>query len=138
MCFAFAHGMIDQLLARENYALAKQLLDAAALRHEALATNLANIETPGFKRVDLAPEFAQQLASFARNPEGMKTGDIESLAPKLAEDRATRAVRPDGNNVQLEREMLELNRNAVEFDFLAQYASDSIKRLKTAITGRVI
>ncbi|HEX9785092.1 MAG TPA: flagellar basal body rod protein FlgB [Opitutaceae bacterium] len=126
--------MIDHLLASENYGVAKKLLDAAALRHEALATNIANVETAGFKRVDLAPDFARQLADFSARP-GMDT--IEAIHPKVAEDRLTQAMRPDGNNVQVDRELLEMNRNALEYEFLTQYASDSIKRLKSAITGRI-
>lgn len=125
--------MIEHLLARENYELAKKLLDAAALRHEALASNLANIETPGFKRVDLAPDFAGRLADYAARPDAV---ELERIQPKLAEDHVTRAVRPDGNNVQLDRELIELNRNALEYEFLTQYASDSLRRLRTAITGR--
>jgi len=126
--------MIDELLARENYELTKRLLDAAALRHEALATNLANIETPGFKRLDLAPDFAQQLDKYANSGDAAV---LETLQPRIAEDLTARAVRPDGNNVQLDRELLEMNRNALEYDLLTQFASDSLKRLKTAITGRV-
>lgn len=127
--------MIDQLMATENFELAKRLLDAAALRHEALATNLANVETPGYKRVDLAPEFIRQLENYTAQP---GASSLERLQPTLAEDVTARAVRADGNNVQLDRELLEINRNALEYDVLAQFTSDSIKRLKTAITGRVL
>lgn len=125
--------MIEQLFARDNYELAKTLLDASALRHQALATNLANIETPGFKRVDLAPDFERQLAQLSdqATPE-----QVASLTPTLAEDQTARAVRPDGNNVQMDHELVEMNRNSLEYDFLAQYASDSLKRLRTAILGR--
>lgn len=125
--------MIEQVLARENYELAKKLLDAAALRHEALAANLANLETPGFKRLDLAPDFARQLQEVAARPDAATIADLQ---PKVAEDHATRAVRADGNNVQLDRELLEINRNSLEYDFLTQYASDSIRRLRSAIMGR--
>jgi flagellar basal-body rod protein FlgB len=128
--------MIDHVLARENYELAKRLLDAAALRHEALATNIANVETPGFKRLDLAPDFARQLDNVATSSD--PAAALVSLQPKVAEDLTARAVRPDGNNVQLDRELLEMNRNALEFDALAQFASDSLKRLKMAITSRVM
>jgi flagellar basal-body rod protein FlgB len=130
---AFAQGMIDQLLAHENYGLAKQLLDAAALRHDALAANLANLETPGYKRVDLAPDFAQQLASLSSRSD---SESLPQLQPKIVEDRSARAMRPDGNNVQLDKELVEMNRNSVEYEFLTQYASDSLRRLRTAISGR--
>ena len=39
--------MIESLFSSKNYQASKKLLDAATLRHEALATNLANVETPG-------------------------------------------------------------------------------------------
>ncbi len=130
----FRPGMIDHVLGRDNYELAKSLLDAAALRHEALATNIANVETPGFKRVDLAPDFAVKLADYAARPD---QANLERIVPKLAQDPHATAVRPDGNNIQVDRELLEMNRNSMEFEFLAQYASDSLKRLKTAITGRI-
>lgn len=125
--------MIDQVFASPNYELAKSLLDASALRHEALATNLANIETPGFKRLDLAPDFARQLETYSTRSDGHSPAALE---PKISEDLTARAVRPDGNNVQLDHELLEMNRNSLEYDLLTQFASDSLKRLKSAITGR--
>ena len=128
-------GMIESVMAQETYVLAKKMLDAAALRHELIATNLANAETPGFKRLDLDPEFSLQLEAL------MQKGNLSAarnLEIKSLEDSAAKVSRPDGNNVELDRELLEMNRNALEYDFLAEYASNSIKRLKTAITGRVI
>ena len=53
--------MIDPIFQSGNYQLAQKLLDASALRQEAIATNIANAETPGFRRLDVAAEFAQQL-----------------------------------------------------------------------------
>jgi flagellar basal-body rod protein FlgB len=121
-------------MASENYVLAKKLLDAAAFRHELIATNLANAETPGFKRVDLDPAFAQKLDSLVQNGNLDSTRQVELQA---VADKTAGTARPDGNNIELDRELLELNRNALEYEFLAQYTSDSLARLKTAITGRV-
>ncbi|RKX35763.1 MAG: flagellar basal body rod protein FlgB [Verrucomicrobia bacterium] len=127
-------GMIESVMARETYVLAKKMLDAAALRHELIATNLANAETPGFKRLDLDSSFSQQLNTL------MQKGDLgaaRNLEIKSLQDPTAKSSRPDGNNIELDRELLEMNRNALEYDFLAQYTSDSLKRIKTAITGRV-
>ena len=52
------------------------------------------------------------------------------------EDLNARSVRPDGNSVEIERELLEMNRNTVEYDFLADVVSRNIKQLRMAITGR--
>ncbi len=126
--------MIEGIFATEKYVTARKLLDAAALRHKALAGNLANVETPGYKRIDLSPAFSTQLAT------SLKRGDLEgisNLQPTLTIDAEAGAVRPDGNNVELDRELLNVNRNALEYEVLTQFVSSSLKHLKTAISGRV-
>jgi flagellar basal-body rod protein FlgB len=46
--------MIEALFNQPDYLAAKKTLDAVALRHEAIASNIANVETPGYRRIDLA------------------------------------------------------------------------------------
>lgn len=128
--------MIDPLFHTDNYQLARKLLDASVLRQEAIATNIANAETPGFRRLDVAPDFATQLKSRLLAGELATTAD--TLKPRLTEDAAARSVRPDGNSVEIERELIAMDRNAVEYDFLTQVVSSNIKQLKMAITGRVM
>lgn len=128
--------MIDPIFQTDNYQLARKLLDAAVLRQEAIATNVANAETPGFRRLDISSDFATQLK--ARMAAGDLARTSDSLKPQLIEDASARAVRPDGNTVEMERELMAMNRNAVEYDFLTQIVSNNIKQLKMAITGRSI
>jgi flagellar basal-body rod protein FlgB len=126
---------VDPIFQTQNYQLARRLLDATALRHEAIATNVANVETPGFRRLDIAPDFAVQLRSQ------LATNGLSDRAagpqPKIVEDGAARSVRPDGNSVEIERELLALNRNTIEYHFLGEIVSSNLKQLKMAITGRV-
>lgn len=127
--------MVDPLFQSSNYQLANKLLDASALRHEAIASNIANVETPGYRRIDIAPDFASELRSR------LAAGDASAalqLRPHLAEDPAARALRPDGNTVELDRELLEMNRNQVEHEFLTELVSRNIKQLRLAITGRPV
>lgn len=127
--------MIDQIYERENYVLAKKLLDVSHARHEAISGNLANAETPGYKRVDIKTDFAEQLQKLA------KSNDIESISAlraTLETDLNSPSVRPDGNNVQLDSELMKMNENAMQYEFLTQYTANSMKRIKTAITGRVV
>jgi flagellar basal-body rod protein FlgB len=127
--------MIDQIYDRENYVLAKKLLDVSHARHEAISGNLANAETPGYKRVDIRTDFAEQLKKLA------KSNDIESISAlraTLETDMNSPSVRPDGNNVQLDAELMKMNENAMQYEFLTQYTADSMKRIKTAITGHVV
>jgi|TARA_B110000495_G_C23037182_1_gene619906 flagellar basal-body rod protein FlgB len=126
--------MIDQILERENYVLAKKLLDVSHARHQALAGNLANAETPGYKRSDIKADFALELQKLAS---GNDIASISKFEAPVGVDLNSPSVRPDGNNVQLDSELLKMNQNSMQFEFLAQYASNSLNRIKTAITGQV-
>lgn len=128
--------MIDPIFQTDNYQLARKLLDAAVLRQEAIATNVANAETPGFRRLDLAPDFATQLKSRMASGDLGRTAD--TIRPQLAEDLTARSVRPDGNTVEIERELIAMNRNSVEHQFLSDVVSTNLKQLRMAITGRVV
>lgn len=126
--------MVDPIFQSDTYVLARKLLDAAVVRQEAVAANIANAETPGYRRVDVAPDFAEQLK--ARLASGDLTASADSLKPRIAEDPSARTVRPDGNSVELEHELLAMNRNAVEHQYLTEIISQNIKQLKMAVTGR--
>lgn len=126
--------MIQALFSSDTQAIAQRLLDAAVLRHEALAANIANAETPGYRRVDLAPDFAANLKAAAAR------GDrLDSAArPAVIEDASAKSVRPDGNTVELEREIMLMSRNSTEHAFLTQIVSSNLRSLRVAITGRTM
>ena len=126
-------AMVDPLFSSDNFPLAEKLMDASALRQNAIAANLANAETPGYHRMDVAPDFATQLkASWEA---GEFSGEAAAVQPTLAEDPQARATRPDGNNVDLDKELLAMDHNTVDYDFLSDVVTHDIKQLRTAITG---
>ncbi len=126
--------MIDPIFQTDNYQLARKLLDTSVLRQEAIATNIANAETPGFRRLDIAPDFATQLK--ARVAAGDFAATANTLQPQLSEDQTARAVRPDGNSVEIERELVAMDRNAVDFNYLSDVVTFDLKQLKMAIVGK--
>ena len=128
--------MIDPIFHSDNYQLARKLLDAASLRQEAIASNIANAETPGYRRLDVSADFAEQLK--ARSRTGELNGASDDLKATLVQDPHARSVRPDGNSVEIEHELLAMNKNAVEYEFLTEVVSKNIKQLKMAITGRSV
>jgi flagellar basal-body rod protein FlgB len=128
--------MVDPIFQSDNYVLARKLLDAAVVRQEAVAANIANAETPGYRRVDVAPDFAVQLK--ARLESGDLSATAGSLKPRVVEDTTARTIRPDGNSVEIEHELLAMNKNAVEHEYLTEIISQNIKQLKMAITGRTV
>ena len=127
--------MIQPIFQSENYQVARKLLDAAVLRQEAISSNISNAETPGFRRLDLAPDFQSELqATISKG--GVRSGELASLSPRLAVDTNARSSRPDGNTVEIETELLKMNENTVQHDFLVDLVSRNIKQLKMAISGR--
>lgn len=126
--------MIDPIFQSDSYQLARKLLDAAVTRQEAIASNIANAETPGYHRLDVSPDFAQQLKSQMAS--GHFAQNASSIRPHLAEDLTARSIRPDGNSVEIEHELLAMNQNAVQHEYLVDLISSNLKQLKLAITGR--
>src|SRR5687768_14409921 len=125
--------MIDALFNQTNYVATKKMLHATALRHEAIASNLANIETPNYKRIDVAPSFQSELASALSSKDASK---ISSISLHLAEDQNAVSANRDGNTVQLESELMKLNQNTLAHTLETQLVSGALLKLRLAITGR--
>ena len=125
--------MIDALFGDSNYMAAKKMLDLNVLRHEAIASNIANVETPNYKRLDVSKSFESQLSQAVASRDAAQ---IAGLQPELTVDTQANTGRLDGNNVQLENEMLNLNQNMVEHALETQLVSYSLTKMRMAITGK--
>jgi flagellar basal body rod protein FlgB len=81
----------------------------------------------------VSPAFATELqqAVASRNGEG-----IRALQPQLAIDPTAISGRKDGNNVQIESELLKLNQNFMEHQLETQLVSGAMMKLRMAITGK--
>lgn len=101
-------------------------LQAADLRHRVIAHNIANVETPGFKRSRV--EFEQQLS------QALEAGqDPSAVKPEVVLE-ADQTARPDGNNVDIEGEMTRLAVNQIWYSAMTRQLSDHFARLRMAIT----
>ena len=130
---AKSRRMIDPIFQTDNYQLARKLLDAAALRQEAIASNVANAETPGYHRLDVAPDFAQQLkASVEQGGVGAAGAD---LRPQLAEDQTARSLRPDGNTVEISVEQAQFGQAAAEYQTTLNFLENRIGGIRKALKG---
>jgi flagellar basal-body rod protein FlgB len=125
--------MIEALFNQPSYLAAKKTLDAVELRQHAIANNLANLETPGYKRVDLAPTFQAELERACNSGDSRQ---LASLQPVLATDTSAIACSPDGNTVNLEKELMNMNQNTLTHAFETQLVSGMLQRMRLAITGK--
>jgi len=111
------------------------MLDATVMRQEAIASNLANIETPNYKRIDIDSSFGEALSRAI----GTKNvSDIQRLTPTVVMDKYANAPNRDGNTVQLEAELLKQQENTLAHNVQTQLASSALLKLKYAITGRAV
>ena len=125
--------MIEGLFNQTSYVAAKRLLDVTALRQEAISSNIANVETPHYKRVDVSPTFTAELnqALAANDPDR-----AAAARPQLALDPNAVSQRKDGNTVDLESELMRMNQNFLEHQLETQLVSGNMLKLRLAITGR--
>ena len=108
----------------------ERAIEGAGKRHEALAANLANANTPGYQRVDV--DFHTALASaVARGDETRNALQGLSFAP--ARDASAGATRADGSTVDVDSESAKLAANALEQQAAVQVAHARIGILKAAM-----
>lgn len=103
------------------------LLDSAALRHRVIANNVANVNTPNFKRLTVTfdAEVERALASGA---------GFRGATAKIVED-LTAPERVDGNTVDIDREMNELTKNLQLYSAATAILASRVGLLRAAITG---
>lgn len=104
----------------------ERALDVMSHRQRLVASNIANVDTPGFKTVDL--DFDRALT---RALEGAGDGETTSPAGREVEGLA---VRNDGNNVSLEREMLALREIRGKYRVATTVVRKRLSQLNAAIS----
>ncbi len=107
--------------------LLARLLDVTSLRHEVVAQNVANVNTPGYRRQDVA--FEEILV------QALRSGDLSRTRPTVIVDAQANA-RNDGNTVDIDREMGILTSNSLLYRVYAQILSVQLSQMRSAIAGR--
>ena len=100
-------------------------------RHQVLASNLANVETPGYRAKDL--EFSRALQTVFTGTEQAPDG-VGAMSARVVEDVGGPA-RPDGNTVDIDLQMAKLAANSGRFNTLAKLLSKRFGLMRQAIDG---
>jgi len=106
-------------------------LDATAARQKTIANNIANVETPGYKRSYVSFE-----AELRRAAEEADTHSARRAVAKLVPIRRTDVASPcapNGNNVNIDAEIADLARNAMKQKAAAVLLEAKIAMLRAAI-----
>lgn len=111
--------------------------DAAWQRNEAISNNIANVDTPGYKRQDVAFESVLQQALGNNRYESMDDKvanvDLSRLRGRAYVDYANYSYRLDGNNVDIENENVMLVENQLKYQGLISSINQEFTNLKTVM-----
>ncbi len=127
--------------------LLSNAMNGAGMEHDAIAQNIANVDTPNYKRQNVS--FREALAAtqapsadsgtLTLATDDARQFDIggaqssQAFDPQTQTD-TTRAMRTDGNNVDIDQEMAELSQNSGYSQTMAQLLQVQFMRLREAIT----
>ena len=103
----------------------ERYLDLTAKRQELIASNMANVDTPDYRTRDIDFQGELQRASKGLDPDD---------DPKVIEVQGL-VERPDGNNVDLDREGLLLAKTQLEFRLGTQLLKHTFQGLMDVIKG---
>jgi flagellar basal-body rod protein FlgB len=101
-------------------------------RQTVLANNLANVNTPGFKRSDVS--FQGALADALQSSSNGSTAGVDDTQFTTTTDTST-SMRADGNNVDVDTESANLSKNQLLFDSVMAIDTKRLHTMDTAITG---
>jgi len=108
----------------------RNLLSISELSHRTISQNIANVNTPGYRRQYVSFEDAVGQILEA---EAGQTG--RGLTAEIREEEGL-PLRADGNNVDIDREMGELNRNSLLYQTFSQVLASRLATMRSAITGK--
>lgn len=111
--------------------------DASWLRNDAISNNIANADTPGYKRQDVAFESELEKALGSNRYKSMdeKVADIKTsrLQGRPYTDYSNYSYRLDGNNVDIENENVMLAENQLKYQGLITSITQEFTNLQTVI-----
>ena len=111
--------------------------DAAWQRNEAISNNIANVDTPGYKRQDVAFESVLQKAlgnnRYESMDEKVSNINLSRLRGRAYVDYANYSYRLDGNNVDIENENLMLAENQLKYQGLISSINQEFTNLQTVM-----
>jgi len=126
-----------------NFEIIPNTMDALSLRQNVISQNIANYETPGYKRkyVDFENELQKALSEDSaltlkvnRDQHINNTLSLGKIQPNIQIDNS-KSLRDDGNNVDPDMELVRMTQNTLKYNTLSRLMTYAIQRYETAIRG---
>lgn len=108
-------------------------MQASVVRNDVVTNNIANADVPGFKKKSV--KFESYLNSALESAKHIGDIDLDKIFPSIQTEHGGYSYRLDGNNVDIESEMVDLYQNSVKYDTLASGIINNYKRINLVFTG---
>ncbi len=137
--------MLGEMLSRStNLPLVQKTMDAAMLRGRVIANNIANVNTPGFRRVEVAFEEELRSALDRTRLKGSRTDEkhLDMGRRNLSSVNAQAyhpydPTLPSGvNNVDIDMEMSKLAETQIMYNYAVRFGQGIFKKLNAAIQAK--
>ena len=130
-------GSMIQTNAFDYINVLNRAADAAWQRNEAISNNIANVDTPGYKRQDVAFESVLQQAlgnnRYQSMDDKVANVNLSRLRGRAYVDYANYSYRLDGNNVDIENENVMLAENQLKYQGLISSINQEFTNLQTVM-----
>lgn len=105
-------------------------------RNEVIVNNLANVDTPGYKRKDVQfePYLRNELTGDGSLDKRIAGADLERLEPTVYTDNTDLSYRLDGNNVDIDTESAMLAENQIHYNALLESMTQEFNRIKAVLS----
>lgn len=112
--------------------------DASWKRNEVISNNIANVDTPGYKRKDVQFESYLVSALVGDNSLDKRVADVDlnTLNSTVYTDNASLSYRLDGNNVDIDTESANLAENQIRYYALLDSMTQEFSRIKAVLTAK--
>jgi len=131
--------VLDSILSSSRAMVLEQALSAASLRQKTISNNIANVNTPDYKKSEVLFEDMLQNAMSGDKMPMMQT-NARHLSPQQAGIPTPKimvstntSIRKDGNNVDIDVEMANLAKNSIYYNAVVQQLSSYYSGLKSVI-----
>ena len=137
--------MLEQIMNSPEFNYLGRGLKAANLRQEVISNNIANVNTPNFKKSDVVFEslLAKELnlnksgkLEMVRTNDRHLPVDANDAAAARIERQDTTLMRVDNNNVDIDVEMANLSKNHIYYNSLAREMGSYLTKVKNVITSK--
>jgi len=136
--------MLNEMFANSPIPVLEQLVNFSQSRHKILASNVANIDTPGYKTRDLSTEqFQNKLKSAIGERDTAATTAQHGSMSQIHVDPFDKVregmnniLYHDQNNVGIEQQVAEITKNHMQHNLALTIINSQFRLLQTAVSER--